>query len=200
MSLQQRHVRLQKGFTLTEAAIVLGIFGLVLGAIWVAAASVYANLRVNHMNTAVLQIAQGVRGLYATQQTITSGDRTQDFISAGLIPNDLVVSTTKAKDAWGGPLFVVGTTDGAGFAIEFGGIPSTDCVNFVAKVAGAGHDAGLGLGGLTSPAAADISSAETIASVGTLIPSSGIAPTLTATGCIGTVGTLSSAIFTYNLK
>ena len=37
--------RAQSGFTLIEAAIVLAIIGLVAGGIWVAASSVYENLR-----------------------------------------------------------------------------------------------------------------------------------------------------------
>ena len=41
----------RRGFTLTEIAIVLGIVGLILGAIWVAAAAVYNNLRVSHADT-----------------------------------------------------------------------------------------------------------------------------------------------------
>lgn len=46
MSIRRRRAA-QKGFNLIEAAIVLGIVGLVVGGIWVAATSVYANLRSN---------------------------------------------------------------------------------------------------------------------------------------------------------
>ena len=59
--IQARPTPRKKGFTLTEIAIVLGIIGLILGAIWVAAASVYQNQRIGHANTALLHTAQSVR-------------------------------------------------------------------------------------------------------------------------------------------
>ena len=59
-----------RGFTLTEIAIVLGIIGLILGAIWVAAAAVYNNMRVATANTELLQITQAMRAMYATSSTV----------------------------------------------------------------------------------------------------------------------------------
>src|SRR5271168_1816583 len=60
----------KRGFTLTEIAIVLGIIGLILGAIWVAAAAVYNNLRTSRATTELLTIAQNVRATYATSSTV----------------------------------------------------------------------------------------------------------------------------------
>lgn len=51
------------GFTLTEAAIVVGIVGLLLGTIWVAAASVYSRNQVNRAVNALITIAYGVKSL-----------------------------------------------------------------------------------------------------------------------------------------
>ncbi|MGQ3505077.1 type II secretion system protein, partial [Enterococcus faecalis] len=53
-----RREQAKRGFTLTEIAIVLGIIGLILGAIWVAAGAVYSNLRVSKATTQLLQITQ----------------------------------------------------------------------------------------------------------------------------------------------
>src|SRR5580698_8781109 len=89
----------RRGFTLTEIAIVLGIVGLILGAIWVAAAAVYNNLRISHANTQILQTAQAIRTLYATQNTVTAGDITPSIITAGAVPKDMVNGATLIN-AW----------------------------------------------------------------------------------------------------
>ena len=64
---------LQRGFTLTELSIVLGIIGLILGAIWVAASAVYSNLHLATANTQLLQVTQAVRAMYATSVLVDPG-------------------------------------------------------------------------------------------------------------------------------
>src|SRR5271170_6840773 len=64
------HEKEERGFTLTEIAIVLGIIGLILGAIWVAAAAVYTNMRTSKTTTELLDIVQNMRAMYATSGTI----------------------------------------------------------------------------------------------------------------------------------
>jgi len=58
----------QSGFNLIEAAIVLGVVGLVIGGIWIAAASVSMKMNTN---------AQGIRSLPADICTIVSNCTTQ---------------------------------------------------------------------------------------------------------------------------
>src|ERR1700677_388286 len=87
-----RSEKRKKGFTLTEIAIVLGIIGLILGAIWTAAAAVYNNQRIAHANTAILQTAQGVRSLYANATSTgyaTATDVTTMLAGANVLPSDL---------------------------------------------------------------------------------------------------------------
>jgi len=59
-------------FSLIEAAIVLGIIGLVLGAIWVASAQIRREQLNNTLTTAVLQIVQKIRTNYNIDQYPTS--------------------------------------------------------------------------------------------------------------------------------
>jgi len=83
----------QRAFTLTEIAIVLGMMGLVLGAIWTAASSVYTNQRSLHGATAVMQVAQGVRALFGSSNTTgytATANMTPALLSAGIIPTDLI--------------------------------------------------------------------------------------------------------------
>lgn len=86
-----RHVHRQ-GFTLTEIAIVLGIIGLILGAIWTAAASVYANQHVAKAATETLMIVQNFKSLYGNNPlTEPNGENLTTFaMSAGLFPADMV--------------------------------------------------------------------------------------------------------------
>jgi prepilin-type N-terminal cleavage/methylation domain-containing protein len=140
--------RRTQGFTLTEIAIVLGIIGLILGAIWVAAASVYNAQRLNHANQATLQIAQGVRALYATSSSTgyaTSFDMTSALITANAVPNDLVASggTTLTGPFPGGATGIIATSDGNGFVVVMSGVPKAACISVLSNVGGTARDPGL---------------------------------------------------------
>lgn len=160
----------KKGFTLTEIAIVLGIIGLILGAIWTAAAAVYNNQRVAHANTAIVQITQGVRALYATSNTTGYAAATlitDTLRSAGAIPADLTASGT-ANLANGpfpnGQTAVIATSDGAGFGIDMSGVTQANCTALVLAVGGAGRDPGLGTPTVkttAAPAAGDVTTTPT---------------------------------------
>ncbi len=52
----------QRGFNLVEAAIVLGIVGLVIGGIWVAASAINFRQSVSTLTSFVVQVAQSVKG------------------------------------------------------------------------------------------------------------------------------------------
>jgi len=136
----------KRGFTLTEIAIVLGIVGLILGAIWVAAAAVYNNLRTAHANTEVLQIAQAVRALYATSNMIGAGaaaDQTPALITAGVTPKDLGTVAPLINPWPNGNTAVWSNAVGDGFEIIMTGVPQSACINLLVSVGGATADPGL---------------------------------------------------------
>ncbi len=95
-----------RGFTLTEIAIVLGILGIILGAIWTAAATVYANYHVSKAATETLAIVQNFKGLYGNSAlTDPNGeDMTAFAMIAGLFPADMVQAgnTIYALGPWSG--------------------------------------------------------------------------------------------------
>jgi len=54
-----------RGFNLVEAAIVLGVVGLVIGGIWVAASTVSENHKINQTITGIGQMTQDFRNMYS---------------------------------------------------------------------------------------------------------------------------------------
>jgi len=142
----------RRGFTLTEIAIVLGIIGLILGAIWVAAGAVYQNLRVSKAETELLQITQGIRSLYGTQTTFDTAAHlleTQGLIAAKVFPSDAVQNATTVNGPWGGSTMnIYSQTDPAGvtgdsFSVEFDNIPVSACIALATGATGSGRDQGL---------------------------------------------------------
>ena len=164
---QTRREQHKKGFTLTEIAIVLGIMGLVLGAIWVAAAGVYNNQRISHANTAILQVVQGVRTLLSTSSTVGSaGDITATIVSAGVIPTDLI-NGAAAIGPWPGSalkILTVNATDTA-FTVEITKVPQAACIALFSTLGGASRDQGLSNAGATTAAAPIV-----VSTAGTALP------------------------------
>ena len=152
----QAHAEQQtKGFTLTEIAIVLGIIGLILGAIWVAAAGVYNSQRVSHANTAVLQVVQGTRTLLSTSSTVgAAGDITQTIVQAGVIPSDLV-NGVAAIGPWPASTLKILTnaaTD-TSFTFELTKVPRAACIALFSTLGGSSRDQGLSNAGSTTASA-----------------------------------------------
>ena len=147
----------EQGFTLTEIAIVLGIIGLILGAIWVAAAAVYTNMRTSKTTTELLDVVQNVRKMYATSGTVDPGadmttfgvqaGKTLTYIQGGVFPADtLNAAATAVQDPWNGYIAVrSGTAIVAGdsFQVAFDAVPTQACINVITSTTGVGRDPGL---------------------------------------------------------
>ncbi len=69
---------MRRGFNLVEAAVVLGIIGLVIGGIWVAASSITQNMRINETAMGILTTINNSRKLFPLAAYPTSnGDSVQ---------------------------------------------------------------------------------------------------------------------------
>lgn len=193
MIIGRKTARAERGFTLTEAAIVLGIMGLILGAIWVAAASVYDNLRVSTASNQLIQIVQAVRSMHATQNVVDANLSSTLVGQAGGMPADMITrdgggAINGAQDVWGGAVSVnpvsYNGTAGAAFSITFEGVPQGACSNFLVRNTGTGRDSGLvGAGNAeatTTPLPLTLSSA--------------------VDACSDTTATGNNVVFTFRLK
>jgi prepilin-type N-terminal cleavage/methylation domain-containing protein len=122
-----------RGFTLTELAIVLGVIGVILSAIWVAASAVYANKNTARAVEQVLQIVNGFRAMYGAHQ-VDSGpwqtNITSMAISNGIMPSDMIQSgnTFNGIGPWGGSTVqVLSGSQWNVIAVQYSGLSQQAC-------------------------------------------------------------------------
>jgi prepilin-type N-terminal cleavage/methylation domain-containing protein len=92
--LRKLHIRNKKGFTLTELAIVLGVIGSILGAIWTAAGRANDSNKTQKAVSETLSIVTGYRTLYA-QHPVDVADGTDITcmgVNAGFYPADMLAA------------------------------------------------------------------------------------------------------------
>lgn len=122
----------KRGFNLIEAAIVLAVVGGVIGGIWVSAAAVIENWKVNKTVEGVFSTARNVQNLISVSDGQAMG--TVGFTS-GLI-SSFTPKDWKTKDPFGGWVSVgneLSGLHGALFYIGLSSIPKTSCVNLTVK-------------------------------------------------------------------
>ena len=158
IQLTAENTQMRAGFTLTEITIVLGIIGIILSSIWVAAGTVYNNLRINKAQTELLQITQAIRSLYPTHFAMDVGsgtDETLSLIAAKVFPSDTMDTSngyfpSVVHGPWDGSFIKVFSATqptngliGDSFQIMFVGIPSAACIALATIATGAGRDQSL---------------------------------------------------------
>ncbi len=198
----------KRGFTLTEIAIVLGIIGLILGAIWVASAAVYNNMRIQTANTQLLQITQAVRAMYATSQTVdsgadmTSGGGNLTYIRAGIFPTSALdtgvpSSAGAAYNPWNGKILISHADHSIAkdsFIVAFDAIPSQACINLLTASTGQGRDPGM-FGAEGQAAGSSLSASPST----TLTPGTPLAASVASTQC-STAANGNEALFYFTLN
>jgi type II secretory pathway pseudopilin PulG len=81
--------RCKKGFSLIEAAIVLGLVGMVVGGIWMAMASTRASTQANQLQQQTLNLVKSVRDYYAARALPAAGDITSTLRTKGRFPEEM---------------------------------------------------------------------------------------------------------------
>ncbi len=128
-----KSTKARRGFNLVEAAIVLGVIGLVIGGIWVAAAAVQSNLRKSDASKGLIQIVQNVRNLYYGQTPSASGAITAQLISANAIPGNFINGTT-AVNPWNGAITVsIATATFDQIDVAMASLPRDACIELTSR-------------------------------------------------------------------
>lgn len=108
-----RQKSIRRGFSLVESAIVLGVVGLVIGGIWVAAETMYENYKVNKTVEGILFVINNTRTLISYRESeeighlpIATTQGITEFLSnAGAFPKDWVyTSGVNAQTSFGNPI------------------------------------------------------------------------------------------------
>jgi len=103
----------QKGFSLVEAAVVLGVIGIITGGIWIAASMVSESLKYSQISQNTLMMVQGIRQMYKNVP-LSSDIYLTDFASngndqitrMGIVPQDMI-SGSRLVDPWGNQINVI---------------------------------------------------------------------------------------------
>ncbi len=126
----------RKGFNLIEAAIVLGVVGLVIGGIWVAAASVNENMKISRTEGAILQIMTGLRQKFSRNDWPGLGLPPDDYElwdyvePMELLPADFI----DHSDLWGGYLGVYWSGASPVIDIYFDTLTKSRCIKLISAV------------------------------------------------------------------
>ena len=125
---------LRRGFTLTEAAIVLGLMGVVVGAIFAALPSVYRRHQLEVAVNQVWQIAGNVRSIYTGRSNVNYPDTVAEQVAASLYPQDML-SGGNPVGPWNSAVSISFPARIAGqaqlFDINFIVIDNAQCIEFL---------------------------------------------------------------------
>lgn len=142
-----------RGFTLTEVAIVLGVIGLIISAIWASASNVYKNKKLTEAQREIMVISQNIRKLYTGRGSLnctTTTDITGPMVTAGVFPADMIVAgKTYPQSPWLTDVRVyscsdASTGDNSLFQIEY--MPTMNinqCSPLLARTVGPSQDPNL---------------------------------------------------------
>lgn len=135
----------KRGFNLVEMAIVLGIAGLVIGGIWIAANAVQANIRKSDGSKGLVQIVQNTRNLFANQSPAVNSNIVSALINARSIPADYISGTASASNPWGGSVIVGLSGPGPANTIDvaYAAMPKEVCIELSSRNTVVSGPAGL---------------------------------------------------------
>ena len=133
--------RPKRGFSLIEAAIVLGVVGLVIGGIWVAAATFYENMKVTETISGIISTAKNIQNSIS----ITEADSiaygaflTQYAIDSGSLPKNWV-SGTNIKSPFNTTAYIRHFTGRFSFYIF--DLPMSSCIKLISQISTIGAQA-----------------------------------------------------------
>lgn len=141
------------GISLTEAAIVLGVVGVIMTGLWSVVESVREAARQERMVSQMIQTVQNIRDIYKGMSGTAAGDLTNYLIGRNALTSDLVRKRTApymAAHFWdnttnGGSFEInANATDRSSFfEIEINSLNQEPCIGLASKITGDGGPKGL---------------------------------------------------------
>jgi prepilin-type N-terminal cleavage/methylation domain-containing protein len=142
-----------RGFTLTELAIVLGIFSFIVAAVWAAGSDARKSARVRLGTDDVMIAVTNMRGYAAGMSSYpnygtlgANSNVTTNMVSSGIVPQNLLSGGTP-YDEWNGLFTVYTGVSGTTFRVYMYNVPTDDCRKLIAGIVTAN-----GLGAIQSSA------------------------------------------------
>ncbi len=131
-----------QGFSLIEAAIVLGVVGLVIGGIWTAASSVSEGHKISETVNGIIYTVRRVQGLISMQDAEAIGDEvyiTDALIASKAFPSNWI-NGNFATNPFGGSVtsWTKTTSTGQRFSLFLDSIPRAPCIKLVVKLSSIG--------------------------------------------------------------
>ncbi|MBI3418562.1 MAG: hypothetical protein HY053_00305 [Proteobacteria bacterium] len=144
------------GFNLIEAALVLGIAGIVVGGIFAAWGAVSGANRLRRAQDQITVIVNQIRSTYGNRSHLDDAPAptfTNALINAGLLPDtwlENLAGTNQISNPYGGNILIepVSSASGGGASndailITFSAVTQADCTKLAANILGAGRTEGL---------------------------------------------------------
>jgi type II secretory pathway pseudopilin PulG len=133
-------VRKKRGFNLIESAIVLGVVGLVIGGIWVAAAAVSEDRKVEEVVQGILSTVKNIQKNISISDGLAIGgggvNITSSVISMNAFPESWV-QNGQLKTPFNGSAYVHNFTTGgsdARFDLNIVNVPRAACIKLVVRI------------------------------------------------------------------
>ncbi len=132
----------RQGFSLVEAAIVLGVVGLVIGGIWTAASTVRQNMQINKAVAGSMQLVEAYRRLYGPFgiTAIPDGDAVLSADVINPLPDGFSLQANgRLLDPWGNSMDYIRTyrygtvLESATVGFTFYNVPRAICLQMVAR-------------------------------------------------------------------
>lgn len=131
-TISRKALREEQGFNLIEAAIVLGIVGIVIGGIWIAASMTFESLKQQSASKGLLSMSDSLKTMYNGVPTGTAIDTVPNLISTNAIPADWQNGAAAAKSPFGGAVTIGGTVGAA--TITLAGLTKAQCMALVNRI------------------------------------------------------------------
>lgn len=148
-------MRRSSGFSLLEAAVVLGVVGSVVAGIWAVSASTRASMQANALHQQTLSLVKNVRDYYAGRAlppAASAGDITATLRTGSILPEEMCPANcvdgtiTNVYNSYGGVVEVRlndATDPVTTFNVIYTGVPEKGCIQLGMMLSARSSDVGL---------------------------------------------------------